>query len=256
MASRSDSARSSSSSVRPTSGASRAATLTGSSIRNGWAKTVTESSDTASSTPLRSKIVPRRAGSSMSSICWLTARSDSAPDLTVPSQVARSAASDSRSRKSGEQQADAPLDEPRRREARPAPAGAGWRAALRGRHGLARRGGRRRGGGARRPGRWRPGSAAAGCGGSVAAGSVAPGSRGRVGTGSGAVSIGAGGDVGEVRGGDPLGGLARVAAAGAPSGSGPRRRRAARGRAARPTPGSARSRRAAPRRAGCGRSRA
>jgi hypothetical protein len=61
-------------------------------MRNGCAKTVTESSETASSTPLRSTIVPRRAGSAMSSICWLTARSDSEPDFTVPSQVARSAA--------------------------------------------------------------------------------------------------------------------------------------------------------------------
>src|SRR5215207_3521746 len=74
------------------SGDSSAATSTGSLLRNGLAKTVTESSETASSTPLRSSIVPRLAGSSMSSICWLTARSDRDPALTVPSQVARRAA--------------------------------------------------------------------------------------------------------------------------------------------------------------------
>ena len=95
----SESLRSSSSSGRSSSGASSAATFTGSLIRNGFAKTVTESSETASSTPLRSTIVPRRAGSAMSSICWLTARSDSEPALTVPSQVARRAARPSSSRK-------------------------------------------------------------------------------------------------------------------------------------------------------------
>src|SRR5918994_88515 len=87
-----ESSRRSASSLRPVSGASCAAVFTGSLMRNGWAKTVTESSETASSTPFRSTIVPRRAGSAMSSICWLTARSDSDPDFTVPSHVARSAA--------------------------------------------------------------------------------------------------------------------------------------------------------------------
>jgi hypothetical protein len=43
--------------------------------------------------------VPRLAGSAMSSICWLTARSESEPDRTVPSQVARSAANASSIRK-------------------------------------------------------------------------------------------------------------------------------------------------------------
>jgi hypothetical protein len=66
---------------------------------SGLANTVTESSDTASWMPLRSTIVPRRAGSAMSSICWLTARSESEPDLMVPSQVARRAARESNTRK-------------------------------------------------------------------------------------------------------------------------------------------------------------
>ncbi len=64
------------------------------------ANTVTASSETASSTPWRSKIVPRRAGTSRSSTCWLTARSDSSPALTVESQVARTTARARRARKS------------------------------------------------------------------------------------------------------------------------------------------------------------
>ena len=83
------------------------------------AKTVTASSETASSTPLRSKIVPRRAGSAMSSICWLTARSDSEPALTVPSQVARSGGERRAEQEEREQQADAPLDEAHGRRPRP-----------------------------------------------------------------------------------------------------------------------------------------
>src|SRR5918992_4302303 len=90
---------SSSSSVRPTSGASRAATAAGSSIRNGWAKTVTASSDTARSTPWRSMIVPRGAGTTSSSICCWTARSPSESDLTVPSHAARAVAAPSSNRK-------------------------------------------------------------------------------------------------------------------------------------------------------------
>ena len=46
---------------KPSSGASCSATPAGLSIRNGFAKTVVASSDTASSIPLRSVMVPRRA---------------------------------------------------------------------------------------------------------------------------------------------------------------------------------------------------
>src|SRR5919106_2812401 len=98
-ASRSLSFLSSSSSVRPMSGARRAATAAGLSIRKGWAKTVTASSDTARSTPRRSTIVPRGAGTTSSSVCCCTARSPSESDLTVPSHAARAVAAPSNNRK-------------------------------------------------------------------------------------------------------------------------------------------------------------
>ena len=75
------------------------ATLAGLSIRKGLAKTVIASSDTASSSPLRSKIVPRLALTVRSSSCWVAARSLSEPARTVPIQIARTAAIARRARK-------------------------------------------------------------------------------------------------------------------------------------------------------------
>ena len=71
----------------------------------------------------------------MSSICWLTARSDSEPARTVPSQVARSAASAEQQQEECEQQADPALDEPHGGRPGPALAAPGRRAALGGGHG-------------------------------------------------------------------------------------------------------------------------
>ena len=68
---RSPSSGSSSPRSAPDERGSFAATPRGSLIRNGLAKTVTASSETASSTPWRSVIVPRRAGTSRSSTCWV-----------------------------------------------------------------------------------------------------------------------------------------------------------------------------------------
>jgi hypothetical protein len=48
----------------------------------------------------RSRIVPRDAGTTMSSTCCWTARSPSEPALTVPIQVARAVAAPSSKRKS------------------------------------------------------------------------------------------------------------------------------------------------------------
>ena len=131
----SESLRSSSSSGRSSSGASSAATFTGSLIRNGFAKTVTESSETASSTPLRSTIVPRRAGSAMSSICWLTARSDSEPGSHRAEPGGAQGRQPEQQQEEREQQADAALDEPHGRTPRTPLAAPGRRASLGSGHG-------------------------------------------------------------------------------------------------------------------------
>ena len=78
------------------SGASCAAAAAGALICCGFANTLEASSDTASSVPLRSVIVPRRAVTWRSSTCCSTARSLSDPARTVPSHVARIAARPSR----------------------------------------------------------------------------------------------------------------------------------------------------------------
>src|SRR3954454_2980723 len=83
----------------PRNGESRCATDAGSRTTFGLAYTVTESSETASSVPLRSVIVPRRAGTSTCSTCWASARPRKLLSRTVPSHRARTAASARRLRK-------------------------------------------------------------------------------------------------------------------------------------------------------------
>ena len=83
---------------RPRNGASFEAVPPGSLTTRGFAKTVTEFSDTASSTPFRSVIVPRRAATVTSSTCCATARRLRSWPRTVPSQAERRPASRRRTR--------------------------------------------------------------------------------------------------------------------------------------------------------------
>ena len=84
--------RSSVSGSTPSSGASLAAVRPGSLTRYGVAETSSAGSETASSKPWRSTIVPRRAGSSSELTCWLAAALDRLEPLMVPRKRARPAA--------------------------------------------------------------------------------------------------------------------------------------------------------------------
>ena len=81
--------------VSPNSGASRWEARNGSLIRYGSAEIAWAGSDTARSTPLRSVIVPRWAGSVSVLSCWVWAALRSAGARTVPRYSTRAAASTS-----------------------------------------------------------------------------------------------------------------------------------------------------------------
>ena len=100
-----------SSSGWPSSGAIFFATPFGSLTRYGVALTSSAGSVTASSTPRRSTISPRRAGTLTRGSCWVTAALRSDPAWTVPSHIARSPAMQQEGEEGGEEEADASLDQ-------------------------------------------------------------------------------------------------------------------------------------------------
>src|SRR4051812_26449589 len=83
----------------PSSAPSLPAALTGSLTRYGVAETSAAGSETASSRPLRSVIVPRRAGTVVLATCCVAAALVRRPPLTVPSQRVRTSASERSARK-------------------------------------------------------------------------------------------------------------------------------------------------------------
>ena len=95
----------------PSSGASLAAVLAGSLTRYGVAETSSAGSETASSKPWRSTIVPRRAGSSSELTCWLAAALARLEPLTVPRKSGAPGGEEQEREERGEEEADAALEQ-------------------------------------------------------------------------------------------------------------------------------------------------